>query len=417
MSHTVTVIADRCWDPKASAPSGPTAVTVTDGTITAVGPPRARADRARTIHLGDRMLLPGLIDCHVHLVDENLDLEPVAYQALSAAPHLRTLLAHGFTTVRDLGCSRDAVNVALRDAVASGALAGPRMLVAPNILSPPGGHGDKKPALAQRYGVDVGVLAADADELRRQVREQARLGADWIKFAASGGFSSTTDRADQTWYTLEEMTTLVRTATDLGLPCAAHAFNDESVRRALRAGVRSIEHAGLVSAEVLAEIVERGAYLVPTLYAEHYFFDRLDDDDFWVDRPPGLRDHLRAHAPRAHAAAHRLADSEVRLVFGTDAGMFPYADTWREFLIMNDLGISPLRALRAATTVAADLLARPDLGRITPGATADLIAVDGDPFHDIEAMGRVTFVMRDGVIHHAPDLAARTPLSARVVFR
>jgi tryptophan 2-monooxygenase len=196
------------------------------------------------------------------------------------------------------------------------------------------------------------------------------------------------------------MTAIVSTAADLGLPCAAHAFNDESVLRALRAGVRSIEHGCLIQAETLAEIADRSAYLVPTLYAQRYYIDHLDDDDFWADRDPKTREKYRKYAPRMRRTVEQLADSPVRLAFGTDAGMFPHEQTAREFRTMIDAGITPLRALEAATTVAAELLMRPDLGRIAPGATADLVAVDGDPFTDIEAMERTVFVMQGGVVRH-----------------
>ncbi|GAB2661970.1 metal-dependent hydrolase family protein [Nocardia goodfellowii] len=407
-STRFVIVADHCWDGVGSRPTGPTAVVVDNGTIVSVSPVtgEVRQGDAAIVELGRRTLLPGLIDCHVHLVDERLDIASAAYQALRAVPPMRALLANGFTTVRDLGSAGDAINVGLRQAVDTGLVEGPRLFVAPNIISTPGGHGDKMPQLTERYGVEIGTIAAGADQLRKLVREQLRFGADWIKFAASGGFSSAADTPDQVSFTLAEMTAIVDTARDLGLPCAAHAVNDESVRRALRAGVRSIEHASLVTAETLASIAEHGAYLVPTLYGPRYFVDHLDDDDFWTDYEPRMRAKIRRHAEQIKASAELLAASDVDIAYGTDAGMFPHGDNWREFQAMDEVGISPLRTLRAATSVAADLLNRPDLGRIEQGATADLIAVDGHPFTDIEAMGRVEFVMQNGVIRldpRAPD--------------
>ncbi|SHF88555.1 metal-dependent hydrolase family protein [Streptoalloteichus hindustanus] len=402
MSPTaLTVVADHCWNGTSDHPAGPTAVTAVDGVITSVAPAPAPAPElppdARVVRLGARTLLPGLIDCHVHLVDEAHDSGLAAYQTLSAVPAMKAILAAGFTTVRDLGCAHDPINVALRQAVEDGLVEGPRLVVAPNIISAPGGHGDKMPDLSDRYGVDVGTLADGVAGLRRLVRHQARVGADWIKFAASGGFSSPADTPDHVTFTVEEMTAIVATARDHGLRCAAHAFNDEAVRRALTAGVRSVEHANLASAQTFARIADHGAYLCPTLHAQRRFIDNLDDE-FWSGRDPRMRAQYRARAWRIRESATHLADSEVRIAFGTDAGMFPHGEAWREFADLAEVGLPPLRVLRAATSVAAELLERPNLGRIAPGATADLVAVAGDPFTDISAMGRVEFVARAGVV-------------------
>lgn len=399
----VTVISDRCWDGIAAGPVGPTAVTIEDAVIVSVAPAPRRDPAGEVVRLGARTLLPGLIDCHVHVVDEEFDTEPIVSQALQALPALRALLWSGFTTVRDLGGARDAINVALRQAVEKGLIEGPRLVVAPNIISTPGGHNDKKPDLTQRYGVVVGTVANNAADLKGIVREQHRVGADWIKFAASGGFSSAASKPDHVAFTVEEMTDMVRAANDIGLPCAAHALNDESALRALRAGVRSIEHANLASAETFARIAEQGTYLVPTLYVQRYFIDKLDDDEFWADRNSNMRESYREHRDQILASGRQLAGSEVLIAFGTDAGMFPHSESWKEFKVMSDLGLGTVRTLRAATSVAADLLNLPRLGRIAPGAVADLVGVDGDPFTDMDAMGRVEFVMKGGITHRAPN--------------
>ncbi|WEH33485.1 amidohydrolase family protein [Streptomyces sp. AM 4-1-1] len=385
--------ADRVWDGVADAPVDGVSVRVRDGRVAELGTPPGGAEIKE---LTGCTLLPGFIDCHVHCLDERLDTSSAAYQVLSALPVLRTLLAGGFTTVRDLGGAQQALNPALRRAVEEGLTLGPRMVVAPNILSPRAGHADKAPELAERYGAEVGTLADGPEELRRAVRRQARAGADWIKFAGSGGFSSPVDGPSQTAYSQTEMDTLVGTATDLQLPCATHAFDDESITRAIRAGVRSVEHACLASPSVYRLMESTGTFLVPTQYVQTYFLEGLDDDDVWRGRPPRMRSTYRQHAERLRAGLARPARSDVKIAFGTDAGMFPHADNWREFRTLVTNGLSPLRALRAATGVAAELLGRPDLGRIEPGATADLVALRGDPFEDIDATGRVDFVMREG---------------------
>lgn len=390
---------DRVWDAVGDAPVAGPRVLVRDGRVAEIGdrvPPPAGA---LTVDLPGCTLTPGFIDCHVHLLDEAAETAPVGYQVLTAVPALRALLTGGFTTVRDLGGAHLPLNVSLARAVEDGLVEGPRVLAAPNILSPRSGHGDKRPDLSQRYGVQIGTVADGPEEIRRAVREQARAGADWIKFAGSGGFSSPADAPSSTAYSQAEVTALVATARDLGLPCATHAFNDEAVTRAVNAGVRSVEHACLAT-DAAYELMEReGVHLVPTQYVQTYFLDRLDDDGFWSGSP-AVRARYRAYAPALRAGLRRPARSGVAVAFGTDAGMFPHADNWREFPTLLAHGFSALRALRAATTVAAGLLGRPDLGRIAPGATADLIALHGDPFQDITATGRVRFVMKDGVVRH-----------------
>ncbi|WP_052489314.1 amidohydrolase family protein [Streptomyces sp. 150FB] len=390
------VSASRLWDGHADSPADGVSVLVRDGRVAEMTTAPPASPDADTVELPGCTLMPGFIDCHVHTLDERLDTASAAYQTLQALPALRTLLACGFTTVRDLGGAHQALNTALRRAVLEGLVTGPRMRVAPNILSPRGGHADKTPELAERYGVEVGTLADGPDELRRAVRQQARAGADWIKFVASGGFSSPADSPDDTAYSQAEMNVLASTARDFHLPCAAHAFDDESITRAIRAGVRSIEHACLATPSAYSLMAEYGTYLVPTQYAQTYFLERVDDESLWEDRPPKMHRAYRRYAQDLREGLRRPAGTEVKIAFGTDAGMFPYADSWREFPTLVDNGLSPLRALRAATSTAAELLGRPDLGRIAPGTTADLVALRGDPFQDINATGRVSYVMQGG---------------------
>jgi imidazolonepropionase-like amidohydrolase len=395
MTDTV-VIAERCWDGLAGGLLGRRQVLVRDGRILQIDTRVPRPAGAEIVDLGEMVLLPGLIDCHVHLAQA----ASAAREALAAVPVLRTLLDHGFTTVRDLGARSPAhTMVAVRDAVASGILPGPRMYVAPRMISARGGHGD---TTAPDSPGETGALADGVDEIVRTVREQARDGADWIKFAATGGMLSTFDHPHHVGYTEREMTALIGAARDRGLPTAAHAYGDEGVRRALRAGVTTIEHAELCSEETLAMIAASGRPVVPTMYTGYLHVDLLDDDDFWIGKPAGSRDKVAREADGIRAGLTRIARSDLTLAFGTDAGMFDHADNWREFPSLVRSGLSPLRALRAATTVAADLLGRPDLGRLTQGAVADLVAVPDDPFTDIEVLGEVGFVMKQGRIHRCP---------------
>lgn len=198
------------------------------------------------------------------------------------------------------------------------------------------------------------------------------------------------------------MERLVSPAADRGLPAAAHTFDDEAALRAVRAGVRSIEHACLSDAGTLAEVAEHGTFLVPTHYAQTYYLDRLDDDTFWQQRPTSLRETYREHADALRRHFSLVAAGSVRIAFGTDAGMFPHEENWREFPTLVAHGFTPLQVLRAATSHAAELLRQPDLGRIAPGRTADLITVPGNPLADIQHMGAVDFVMRDGHLYRRP---------------
>ncbi|MFI9005734.1 amidohydrolase family protein [Actinosynnema sp. NPDC053489] len=392
--ESVVVVADRFWDGVSDHPAGRTGVLVRGGRVERVGP--GRAEGATVIDLGDRTLVPGFIDCHVHVVSESSPDTSVSALALAALPAMRTLLDNGFTTVRDLGCANPAITVDLREAQRAGVVAGPRLVVAPRIISGRGGHGDKSAGLPVRFGVELGAVADGVDEVIRVVREEARQGADWIKFAGTGGFSTERDDPERVTYSEEEVHALVSTARDLGKPTAVHAFTDEGVRWAALAGVRSVEHASLAGRAVLDLMADKGTWLVPTRFVTFEFLRRLDDDAFWADKPDHLRSGIRRHADRLRECAGNPADSDVRIAFGSDASVLPHRDNWREFTAMVSTGIGTLRALRAATREAAALLDLPDRGVVRPGAAADLVAMPGDPFDDIGCTGGVDFVMQGG---------------------
>jgi imidazolonepropionase-like amidohydrolase len=311
------------------------------------------------------------------------------------------LLKNGFTTVRDLASfAADPITIYLRDAIEKGIVVGPRMVVAPHIISARGGHGDLSSLLGPQIRREVGTLADGVDEITKVVREEIRAGADWVKFAATGGFFTLSDDPGQTFYSQQEMDAVVSTAGDLGVRCTPHAYGDEGISRAVRAGVHCVEHGSLASAQTLALMEQHGVFLVPTQFTIFDPLNHLNDDPYWIDKPQAARRKFRRYADRLRQCAQDVAASSVKIAFGTDAGVFNHRDNWKEFPTMVANGIMPLRALRAATSVAAELLARPDLGRIQPQACADLIAMPGDPFSDINCTGQVNFVMKSGVIVH-----------------
>jgi tryptophan 2-monooxygenase len=400
------------WD-GVSGTALPRQLLVVDGRIDRIDEVIDPPADAELVDLPGRTLTPGFIDCHTHVtvmppVSPALATDSSAAKALKSLPVLRALLHNGFTTVRDLGCGDlDYPAIDLRDAVAAGLVEGPRMLVAPHMISARGGHGDFSGFLADQYqgpSRQLELAAADGcDEIRTRVRQEVRAGADWIKFAATGGFASPSDDPGHATYSQQEMDALVAAAADLGVPATPHSYGDEGIRRAVRAGVRSIEHGNLASAEALQMIEDAGVFLVPTQYAILSATRRADDDPFWTAVPEHARRKFVKYRGALSDAAERLAVSNVRIAFGTDAGMFPHQENWREFPMMVSVGITPLRALQAATSVAAELLQRDDLGVIAEGKRADLIAMPGDPLTDIEATGRVDFVMKDGVVYRRPS--------------
>ncbi|MFO0959846.1 MAG: amidohydrolase family protein [Isosphaeraceae bacterium] len=379
-------------------------IIVQGRTIRAVGTNLAVPEGARMIDLGEATLCPGFIDAHTHLTHErNPDFNrgfvdsmrrEMAEVAIQSTVYARRTVEAGFTTVRDVG-SDDFLDVGLRNAINRGVVPGPRMLVCVHALGAAGGHADEnglRHDLFPRRDEAQGI-ANGPDGFRAAVRHQVKGGADVIKFCASGGVLSLADEVDTPQLTPAEMAALCDEAHRLRKKVACHCHGDQAARDAILAGVDSIEHGSFLSAETLKLMKDKGTYLVPTLMAPDSLMPDLDKF------PPEIAEKARA----ANAAITRTFSEAVRLGvkigFGTDSGVSRHGENAREFALMVKHGMTPIAALKAATSVDADLLGlSKTIGTLEPGKTADIIALKGDPTADIEATRRVSFVMKEGAI-------------------
>jgi imidazolonepropionase-like amidohydrolase len=384
-------------------------VIVTDNKITAVGDSRSVRipSGAKVIDLGNATLLPGFIDAHTHLVgrvlgDPEGETSAVrdydGWGAILGVLHARDTLIAGFTSVRNVGAEGPFSDMALRKAINEGWTPGPRMETAGHAIGITGGHCDEngfKPGLLQ-LGPMQGV-ADGPEEIRAAVRYQIKYGADVIKTCATGGVLSEGDAVGATQYSFEELKALVDEANKLDRKVAAHAHGTEGIKIATRAGVSSIEHGSFLDEEGARMMKERGTFLVPTLMAGEA-----------VERAAknGVLKGLRAEKALAAAAAIRHAikiavANNVTIALGTDAGVIPHGTNAREFFLLVDWGgMSNMDAIVAGTMNAAKLLGwDKNLGSLTPGKWADIVAVSGDPLKDIHAMEKPVFVMKNGVVY------------------
>jgi imidazolonepropionase-like amidohydrolase len=411
-SGVVVLRAARLIDGTGAAAISNAIVVVTDEKITAVGSAGTVKvpEGAKIIDLGDATLLPGLIDAHTHLIGRVLgdpegesayfkDYE--SFGAILGVLHARDTLLAGFTSIRNVGASGAFDDMALRKAINEGWTVGPRIQTAGHALGITGGHCDSngyRPGLLE--GSIAEGIADGPDQIRAAVRYQVKFGADVIKTCATGGVLSEGDAVGATQYSYEELKALVDEANKLERKVAAHAHGTEGIKLAVRAGVASIEHGSFLDEEGARMMAQKGTYLVPTLMAAET-----------VERAArsGVIKGLRAEKALAAAAAARkgikiAVANKVSIALGTDAGVIPHGTNAREFSLLVDWGgLSPMDALVAGTLNGARLLGwDKNLGSLTPGKWADIIAVSGDPLKDIHNMEKVIFVMKNGVIHKTP---------------
>jgi imidazolonepropionase-like amidohydrolase len=399
----VAVKAARLFDGKADALQANGVVLVQGPKILAVGTDLSIPAGAEVIDLGDATLSPGFIDAHTHLTGESRDdwkqgfvenfRRELAEKAIESTVYARKVLEAGFTTVRDVG-SEDLLDVGLRNAIVRGLVPGPRMLVSVHALGARGGHADetglRHDALTKELGPAEGI-AHGPEGFREAVRFQVKYGADVIKFCASGGVLSLADEVDTPQLTLEEMKALIDEAHRLRKKVAAHCHGDHAAREAIAAGVDSIEHGSFLTEQTLALMKERGTYLVPTLLAGEWIGGKLDK------YPPEIAAKARAALAARSAMFRAAVRLGVKIGFGTDSAVSPHGINAREFALMTGLGMSPIAALKSATSVDSDLLGiAAKTGALEPGKLADIIAMPGDPTQDITATERVSFVMKEG---------------------
>jgi tryptophan 2-monooxygenase len=323
-----------------------------------------------------------------------------ARKAFLGARNLKTLLFNGFTTVRSVGeFDSGFASVELRRAIEEGIVDGSRFFVAPHMVSATGGHGDLEAGFAPEFGIQFLARADGPSRIREVIRLEHRGGADWIKVAATGGIMSKGDSPDTATYTQEELNVLVLTAKELELPVTVHAHGTEGIKRSIRAGVRNIEHFSIVDDEAIRMACDKGVFTTITWS----IWDALLENA--PKLPAFAQPKLKKYLPQVLESRQRIAScQELKIVYGTDTGAAGYqiADNWKEFPTMVKYGLTPVRALRAATSTAAQCLNRPDLGQLAAGKTADIIAVKGNPFQDINACHHVVFVMKEGTIYKKP---------------
>ncbi len=405
----VALRAARLIDGTGAAPIKDAVLIVTDNKITAVGDANSVRipSGARVIDLGDVTLLPGFIDAHTHLIgrvlgDPDGDMAAVrdyeSFAAILSVRNARDTLMAGFTSVRNVGASGRFDDMALRKAINEGWTPGPRMETAGHALGITGGHCDEngfRPGLMDR-GIADGI-ANGPEEIRAAVRYQIKYGADVIKTCATGGVLSEGDAVGATQYSFEELKAMVEEANKLERKVAAHAHGTEGIKLAVRAGVSSIEHGSFLDEEGARMMKERGTFMVPTLSASEA-----------VERAAknGVLKGLRAEKALAAAAAMRrgikiAVANKVQIALGTDAGVVPHGTNAREFVLMVEWGgMTPMESIMAGTMNGAKLLGwDKNLGSITVGKWADIVAVSGDPLKDIHNMERVVFVMKNGVVY------------------
>jgi imidazolonepropionase-like amidohydrolase len=387
----------RVFDPRSGQVSAAD-VVIEDGRIADVG---SGLDGDESVDVGGRTLLPGLFDCHTHVMIEHIDMwkmlqRPFSLMFYEAEKNLEATLDIGITTVRDAG----GADLGVKTAVDRGLVRGPRMQISIRMLSQTGGHGDEWMASGahvpffMEYPGSPSALVDGPEEMRKKVRELIRDGADVIKVAVSGGVLSPRDDPRHPHFRMEELEMMVSEAATAGRWVMAHAQSAEGIKNGIRAGIRSIDHGVYLDDEAISMMVERGTYLVPTLVAPQGVLDAADKG---AQIPEESLRKAREVVDIHRDSFRKAVAAGVKVAMGTDSGVTPHGENLRELSLMADGGMTPAQAITATTSVAAELMGLEDeLGTIEPGKRADVVVVEGDPF-DLKTLAqRVEVVYKDG---------------------
>ena len=406
-AQTTYILCGKLVDTKSGEIASKKTIVVRDNTIFNVmdGYVSPRSATAIVIDLKDKVVMPGLIDFHVHIEQEfdrntrlnnyTLNEADVAFNSVGFA---KTTLLNGFTTVRDLGGS--GVNISVRNAIDGGKILGPRVFTAGKALATTGGHADPTNGSSRKLignpGPKEGVVNSKEDA-KKAVRQRYKNGADWIKITATGGVLSVAKSGDNPQFTVEEVKAICDTAKDYGMYVAAHAHGDEGMQRAVIGGVKTIEHGTYMSDETMELMKKHDAYLVPTITAGKEVAEKAKIAGFYPDIvvPKAL-----AVGPQIQGTFARAYKKGVGIAFGTDAGVFKHGDNGKEFGFMVEAGMPAMETIQSATITNAMLLKMENkIGQIKKGFYADIIAVDDNPIKNIATMENVVFVMKNGKVY------------------
>ena len=365
--------------------------------------PKSRIDKI--INLKDKIVMPGLIDMHVHF---EMETSPARYIerftdndadiAYNSVNYAKVTLNAGFTTVRDLGGS--GVNVSLRNAINAGKIVGPRIFTAEKSLATTGGHADPKKGMSKKLmgnpGPKEGVVNS-VEDARKAVRQRYKNGADVIKITATGGVLSVAKSGQNPQFTIEEIKAITETAKDYGMHVAAHAHGDEGMRRAVLGGVKTIEHGTLMSEATMRLMVKHDAYLVPTITAGKEVSEKAKIKGYY---PAIIVPKALNIGPKIQGTFAKAYKAGVGIAFGTDAGVYKHGENGKEFGFMVEAGMPAMETIQSATITNAKILGlSTEIGQIKPGFLADIIAVNDDPTKNIKTMENVVFVMKNGIVY------------------
>lgn len=381
-------------------------IVVENGQIVAVEKGyKAPKSGDEVIDLKSKTVLPGLMDMHVHIEGETSPdryikefTQNAADIAFQSTIYAKTTLMAGFTTVRD--CGGSGVNISLRNAINSGKVVGPRIFTSGKAIGTTGGHADPtngyREDLMGDPGPKEGVINGPFDA-RKAVRQRYKNGADFIKITATGGVLSVAKDGSGPQFKMDELKAIVETANEYGMIVAAHAHGPEGMKRAVEAGITSVEHGTLMTPEIMELMKQKGTYFVPTISAGKYVAEKAKIEGYY---PALVVPKALEIGPKIQNTFKKAYEAGVKIAFGTDAAVFPHGQNAKEFFYMTEVGMKPMEAIQSATIVAAQMLKVDDkMGSIAKGKVADIIAVNENPLDNIETLQNVVFVMKDGKVY------------------